>query len=171
MTRTIGASAVLAAVLLASACSDGSTPDDDADNSNPDEAAELAHAQCMRDHGIDWPDPVFADGQWEIRPGPGVDLESATYKEAEAECARLRRAAEPDEADVLGPADRAELEEDMDAMLVFAACMRQHGIDFPDPQFDGAGGIEGPAGPADGDWDAFNAARQACEDETGQPMP
>lgn len=169
MRRTT-ASALLAVVMLASACSDDPNPDD-ADNNTPDEAVELAHAQCMRDHGIDWPDPVLAEGEWQIRPGPGVDPDSASFIEAEAACARLRREAEPDEADVLNPADRAELEDEMEAMLAFATCMRDHGVEFPDPQFDGAGGIEGPAGPADGDWDTFNAAREVCEDETGGPMP
>jgi hypothetical protein len=158
-----------ALVVLGGACSDPPARDDVAER--PDEEAELAHAQCMRDHGIDWPDPVFIDGSWHIRPGEGVDLESPAFIEAEAECARQRGDADPGPGDVLDPADRAELEQDMEEMLVFAQCMRDQGIDFADPQFDGSGGIEGPAGPADGDWDAFDAARRACEDQTGQPMP
>ncbi len=171
MTGAYVASALLAAlVLTASACSPDQ-PGDGEEDGRPGEESELAHAQCMRDHGIDWPDPEFVDGEWEIRPGDGVDLESPAFKQAETECARVRQDVQPDAGEVVNPADRAQLEADMEVMLVFAACMRDHGIDFADPQFDDSGGIEGPAGPADGDWEAFDAAREACEAQTGSPMP
>jgi hypothetical protein len=170
MRRTYAACTLLAAlVLLAAACS----PDQPAGDETglPGEEGELAHAQCMRDHGIDWPDPEFVDGEWEIRLGDEIDLESPAFKEAEAECAQVRQDAQPDAGDVDDPAERAQLEDEMDRMLTFAACMRDQGIDFPDPQMDDGGTISGPAGPLDGDWDAFDAAKQACEDETGEPMP
>jgi hypothetical protein len=72
---------------------------------------------------------------------------------------------------VADPADRAEAEGVMDRMLEFAQCMRDQGVEFPDPQIDDNGDISGPAGPMDGDWEAFDAARVTCEDQTGGPMP
>jgi hypothetical protein len=36
---------------------------------------------------------------------------------------------------------------------------------------DDNGTISGPAGPMDGDWEAFEAAKTACEDQTGASMP
>jgi hypothetical protein len=168
MRRTYAAGTLLAALVLAASACSADKPTDESGNDPPGQEAELAHAQCMRDHGIDWPDPEFVDGEWELRLGGEVDLESTAFKDAEAECARLRQDGQPD---VDNPADRAQQEEDMARMLEFASCMRDQGLDFPDPQMDDDGNISGPAGPADGDGEAFSTAREACEDETGQPMP
>ena len=157
---------LLVALLLLAAC----TPDRPGGD-RPDvtgEEAQLAHAQCMRDHGIDWPDPELVDGEWEIRVGDGVDLETAEFKRAEAACAPVGDGAPAGAAD---PADRAHLEEEMERMLTFAACMRDEGVDFPDPVLSDDGTISGPAGPLDGDQAAFDAARRTCEDRTGAPMP
>lgn len=51
-------------------------------------AALIAHAQCMRDHGVpDFPDPTFpASGGIEIQIGPGVNVNSPAYKQAQAAC-------------------------------------------------------------------------------------
>src|SRR5919197_272475 len=54
-----------------------------------------------------------------------------------------------------------------EAMLAFAKCMREHGIDMPDPQF-GAGGIvtqQGSSGDQgfDPDDPRFQAAQNACQ--------
>jgi hypothetical protein len=170
MCRMQAASLMAALVVLLAACS----PDQPAGHETglPGEAAELAHAQCMRDHGIDWPDPEFVDGEWEMSPlGEDIDLESPEFREAETECAQVLQDGQPEAGEDINPEDRALLEEQMDKMLEFAACMRDQGIDFPDPQMDDSGTISGPAGPLDGDWDAFEAAKQVCEDQSGEPMP
>ena len=167
MRRTYAA---LAALLLAVAACAPDQPGGDR-TSAPGGEAELAHAQCMRDHGIDWPDPELVDGAWEISLGDGLDLESPEFKEAEARCAPVRQDAQPEAGAVEDPADRARVEEEMERMLVFAACMRDQGIEFPDPVLDDDGTISGPAGPLDGDQDAFDAARRTCEDQTGAAMP
>jgi hypothetical protein len=170
MRRTYAASTLVAAfVLLVAACSPGH-PSRDA-TGIPGQAAEFAHAQCMRDHGIDWSDPQFADGEWKVRPSKNLDLESPAFKKAETECAKVRQDVQPDAG--VDPADRAQLEKDMEKMLKFAACMRGQGIDFPDPKLDSdGGGISGPTGPpVDGDKETFNRAKRACEEQTGAPMP
>lgn len=170
MRRTYAARAAIAAfVLLVAACAPDQPGGDE--TGLPGEEAELAHAQCMRDHGIDWPDPELVDGEWELRLDDDVDLESPAYKAAEEECAQVRQEAQPEAGDDINVGDRARLEDEMDKMLEFAACMRDQGIDFPDPVMDDDGNISGPAGPMDGDWEAFEAAKQTCEDHTGEPMP
>jgi hypothetical protein len=69
-------------------------------------------------------------------------------------------------------------EEQQEAMLDWAECMRGHGLDVPDPQFGedgevmiqvggGAGDDEGDggdSGPGPGDREAFEAAREECGD-------
>jgi hypothetical protein len=51
-----------------------------------------------------------------------------------------------------------------DYQLAFAACMRDQGIDMPDPNSDGSvGGIEAQAG------DGFVEAAGVCQDELGEP--
>jgi hypothetical protein len=63
-----------------------------------------------------------------------------------------------------GPADDSEV---FDAMLKFAECMREHGIDMPDPERDGegvrmkAGNEAGPGG--EGNEEKLEAAHKACE--------
>ena len=50
-------------------------------------------------------------------------------------------------------------------MLEFAQCMRDHGIDMPDPTFDDDGRVQIDTGPGElptRDSDAFNAAAEAC---------
>jgi hypothetical protein len=167
---TIGLLAGLVA-LVGTACSpDNPDNPDDTDEGEGQEAAMLAYAECMRDFGFDWPDPVLVDGEWRV-DYDGIDLESPEYREAEVECERVRQEALPDSDTVDDPAGRAEIEAELELMLEFAGCMRDEGIDFPDPQIDDDGVISGPAGPADGDWDSFNAARASCEEELNEPMP
>lgn len=52
--------------------------------------AALAHAKCMREHGLEnFPDPTFdEDGGAQIRigPGTGLDPESPDFREAEKAC-------------------------------------------------------------------------------------
>ncbi len=56
-----------------------------------------------------------------------------------------------------------------DQMLKFAQCMRDHGVDFPDPQFSGGGVMVqvggGEAGAIDPMSETFQAAQEACGKE------
>jgi hypothetical protein len=50
----------------------------------------LRHAQCMRDHGIDMPDPTFGDGgAVRMRMGEGIDPNDPAFQEAQEACARF----------------------------------------------------------------------------------
>jgi hypothetical protein len=134
------------------------------------EQAMLAYAQCMRDHGIDMPDPVFnssGDGGGTVtQQGVGVDPQSAPgFQAAEDACKHFM---DDVKRNVTGKPMSAE---EQQAFLDFAACMREHGVDMADPTFEGGGvsiQIGGP-GPKDGgikmdpQSPAFAAAQTACQ--------
>jgi hypothetical protein len=94
----------------------------------------LAFAKCMREQGIDMPDPEFK-GSGEIaavRIG-GPDVSPQEMEEAQKACRKYLPDAATGEAPKLS-------EEDQDAFLAFARCMRQNGVDVPDPR-PGDGGL------------------------------
>ena len=111
---------------------EGSTPPLD-----PDEAM-LAFTECMRDHGVDMPDPQPAgDGEGRVITMQGEEMDRERFEEAQEACEPLMEA-------VVGeiehdPEREAEIREQM---LEFAQCMRDHGIDMPDPTFSDDGLVE-----------------------------
>ena len=64
---------------------------------SPEKAAEfkkgaLANARCMREHGIDMPDPTFDEnGGAQMRLGRGINPESAKFQKAAGGVPRRRR--------------------------------------------------------------------------------
>ena len=126
----------LAAAGLLAACGDSGDSDNDAAKADP-EKAQLQFAKCMREHGVDMPDPKPAAGggpaRVELRAGVGAGA-PRKLDEAQKACQKYMRAAAPE----LSP----EQEEKMrDAALKFARCMRSRGIDMPDPTFEDGGGV------------------------------
>ncbi|WP_327045841.1 hypothetical protein OG320_29885 [Microbispora sp. NBC_01189] len=85
--------------------------------------AQLKFAQCMREHGVDMPDPD-ADGRVRITGRKGQE---ATTREAMRACEHFMKNAVGDRAGAGDPRER-------DRMLKFAQCMREHGVDMPDPK-------------------------------------
>ncbi|ONI90554.1 hypothetical protein ALI22I_12155 [Saccharothrix sp. ALI-22-I] len=65
---------------------------------------------------------------------------------------------------------------DEDKMRAFAKCMRENGVDMPDPEFDGKGGVAARAGGAI-DQEAMKKAEEACKEfmpsggEMREPSP
>jgi hypothetical protein len=124
---------------------------------DPQQAA-LDFARCMREHGIDMPDPeVDEQGRIKMRvggPGGGTRPDPKKLEEAQKACGDLLGGGDGDRQ--LDPAER-------DAMVAFARCMREHGIDMPDPTGDGLTvRREGDDGP-DPDSEAFKEAEKACD--------
>lgn len=179
--RTLVLPAMLAAGLLATACggaSEGATdgvasagdagsakPASEKQNVDPEQAG-LDFARCMREHGVDVPDPQAGEGGMVmIGPGPG-EAQAGTrsgppagFEEADKAC---RHFLDGLIGDGPGPLDAAE----QDRALKFAQCMRDHGVDMPDPDFFGGGvriTIGGGPGSATGpDSETFTAAQKAC---------
>lgn len=132
----------------------------------------LEFAACMREHGVDMPDPqVGSNGEmsFSIGAGPGK-LDRSQLQDAQEACQDLMPTG-------LGkPGDIPQ--EQRDAMLAFAQCMREHGIDMPDPQFETGGMVmiggpdEDGAGPKfDPRSEEFQAAEEACGDLLGEMRP
>lgn len=78
---------------------------------------------------------------------------------------------EPTDATAGVPAEGEPTEVDQEqAMLAFAACMRDNGVDIEDPTVDAEGnvqfgGLRGAAQDGEIDREAMRAARDACEEE------
>jgi hypothetical protein len=135
-------------------------------------------AQCMREHGIDMPDPQFESGP---DGGGGVIIQGeAAAGSEEQDPEKFEAADKACQKHLEGVIDerRAELDpEEEERMkqraLAFAQCMRDHDIDFPDPQFGEGGRITQKIGPGEIDPNdpKFQEAQEECADETGMPGP
>jgi hypothetical protein len=130
------------------------------------EQAFLEFAQCMREQGIDMADPtVDADGNV-IPARPNFDGDPSTLDR------EAIRAARDVCGDVLEGAtlgfERRNDTEFQDQALAYAQCMRDNGVDIPDPDFSAQGGPGGGLfGGRDIDRDdpAFQAAEEICQEE------
>lgn len=137
------------------------------ENAADQEEARLEFAECMREHGVDMPDPQPGqDGMvFGVTKGPGnktsgINPDDPKTRKAMAACEDKLG----DLGQKLSPEEEEEFKEDA---LAFAQCMRDNGVDMPDPEFDGDGGLKmriGGSGPAP-DSPAFQTAQEACQDE------
>ena len=93
------------------------------------EEGVLDFAQCMREEGINFPDPTFdIDGNPQF---DNLEIENEEeFENAFESCEDILRNALPEQFD-LDPEVEAAL---VDASLEFSQCMRDQGIDFPDPK-------------------------------------
>ena len=121
--------------------------------------AALAFARCMRQHGIDMPDPKFdANGGMTqtFKAGPGrKGPNDPKFKAAQQACQKLMPNG--------GQATKPNPQQQQQRLLQFARCMRQHGIDMPDPGANGGLQVRGGPGTAGPDDPKFKAAQQACQ--------
>lgn len=133
------------------------------------EDAMLQWARCMREHGVNVPDPV--DGKVTV---DGEGLSEEQMKAAESACAKWQEMAKPQD-------DGRELsEEEKQAFLDQAQCMRDRGWDVSDPEFDGGrvtqhyrrspDGAATPGEPKPGD-PQFEKDLQECADQAGIEPP
>jgi hypothetical protein len=120
-----------------------------------DRQAALNYARCMRQHGIDLPDPTFdAQGHLAIQNPPGVGPDNPKFKAANQACQKYL----PN-----GGAPQKPNPQEQQQMLAFARCMRQHGVNMPDPKLEANGRTEWrlPSGIRKDD-PRLKAAQQAC---------
>ena len=156
-----GATLLAAVAVAAAGCGGGSDEASTGSNANDRRMdAALDWSRCMRENGVDVPDPqVGSGGLIQIGPRPGENAPpEATMRRAAEKCDEHLQRGGPGRAP--SAADRARMEE---AALAHARCMRKHGIDMPDPQFDSEGG--GAAiriDPKQTSSPAWNAAEKAC---------
>jgi hypothetical protein len=158
----------VASLLLASCGGDDSTASDGDRRAELREAA-LDYAQCMREHGVDMPDPKFNGGGMTMRlGGPGqAQPPKATMDAAQEACQKIMERVKPP---TMSPEQQAKAR---DRALKLARCMRERGFDFPDPQFGKGGAIRqrigGPGSDIDPESPGFQQAMQACSKAAGFP--
>lgn len=112
-------------------------------------------AKCMRDHGVDMPDPEPGKG---MQITAKVDGDKDKFKQAMDAC----RSFAPFK-------DRGQLSaEDLDKMRNFAKCMREHGVDMPDPDPGGNMVLKKKDTRLDPDNPAFKQAMEACRSQMPQ---
>lgn len=149
---TLTAAATAAAGLLLTGCGvlggDGGT-DGGADTEKSMDEAMLDFAACMRDNGIDMPDPE-GDGGMVALPAAG--------EEDDEMGAALEACEEMLPVDENAPSEEEQFETD----LKLAECLRENGIDVEDPE----PGM-GLALPVDPDDDEHMAAVTSCTEEAG----
>jgi hypothetical protein len=151
--------------------------------------ALLDYTRCLRKEGIDVDDPTFGDsgpsgggsagsdgrtGAVLATPAGRIELPSPddpAFQKADAKCKPILEAARQS-----APKPSAEEQaKARDHALAFAKCMREHGVDMPDPTFDGEGRISmrlpGPAGEDPGGPlpETVTSAQEACQDELPPP--
>ena len=141
------------------------------------EQALLEFAQCMRDHGVDMEDPTTDEnGNFQMmRPSGGG--EGGEFDPADREAMQAAREACSQYLEGIAQGfDRPDMTEMQDLMLEYTACMRDNGVDMPDPDFSDTGepGGQGPGarlGFDPGDFDPsdpiFQAANEACQEIFG----
>ena len=147
-----------------------------ASDKDPEEAY-LDFAKCMREHGIDMPDPqTVSGGDVTFKAAPmaatrigGSDGEFEEFQKANEECRPLLGDAGPAQ---LSPEQQQEMQ---DSMIAFARCMRENGVDMPDPEFSGGGGAftvaVGTPGSGKGGIDPMGEEFQAAQEKCSEHMP
>ncbi len=197
--------ALAVVALLVTACSSGPAASDgvvslDDPSASPDasaspaasqdpEEAMLAFQACMKEHGVDVQVATTGGdgdtgGKLDVhvgtgaskpgadaaQPGTGGPLDVTKLDDATKACQHLLPQSGQD-----GP-NRTMDPQLQDQLLQFAQCMRDHGINFPDPQFDGGRvtiGLGGPNASKDGADlpDPNSKPFQDAQDACGKNLP
>jgi len=161
-SRVVGAAAAAVALLSLSACGSSDDADSDASSggaSDPATASEtestdadaqaLVFAECMRDNGVDMPDPAPGqDGFFDAFHSIGDSYDQATIGQAVAACDDFF----PTYAGAGGHGGV-----DDEAVLALADCLREQGLDVPDNLFEDGAML-------DIDRDELSAAMESCRD-------
>lgn len=126
--------AVLLALLMAlTACGAKEQPND---AKKDDKGDMVKFAQCMRENGIDMPDPKEDDKggvMIEAAPGDSGPIDEDKMKTAHEACKKHL----PNGGEFKPPSP-----EEQDKMRQQAKCMRDKGYNWPDPKFEGGGTAE-----------------------------
>jgi hypothetical protein len=159
--RPLAAALLAAAALGVDACGgEEETPTSAASNASEDDKrreAQVKFAQCMREQGIDMPDPEPGGGPQKLKVGGDSGIDPQEFEKAAKACEKYRD-------DIRPQLSEEEQQEFKEKALEWARCMRDHGIDVPDPQVSGDGGVRITGGPGrmDPEDPEFQAAEKAC---------
>jgi ABC-type glycerol-3-phosphate transport system substrate-binding protein len=174
MTRSPLLLAAVGAALALGACGgsdDGGKPTSDANRQDKAFEGALKFSKCMREHGIDMPDPQRVGTGGIKLSGGKMNFNDPKTKSAQSACQKYMQIGG---GETIDPAKRAKLQE---TALKYARCMRGQGVNMPDPKLAGNGGLTFQAGPGSGpksnssggaglgispDSPKFQAADKAC---------
>jgi hypothetical protein len=117
------------------------------------EERQRKFTQCLRDHGVNVDDAEAGGGGIRISASAGPGAKVDVIKECDQYLPEGGKLAEMD------PATKEKFRD-------FAKCMREHGIDMPDPE-DGGGALQKGDGPGrfNPDDATFKEAEKACKDK------
>lgn len=160
------AALALAAGVLVAGCGGSAGASGSGSTSDKAYQARLSFAKCMRAQGINVPDPSANGGPptGTGRPGgPGAALRNIPAAKRTAALKACGKYLQNAFGNVT-PAQRAQIRQQA---VKFAQCMRQHGVNVPDPTAAGPGGGGGFAirrglRSIDRNSPAFKAAMTAC---------
>ncbi|MFI5667109.1 hypothetical protein [Streptomyces sp. NPDC051704] len=116
--------------------------------SGADADKALKTRKCLREHGIDAPDPE-----------PGQDPRGMTLGSGGEDPEAVKKAF--DACGLQAPGSGRISQEDKDKALKWAKCMRDNGVNIPDPDFNG-GSMSATKIP-DGQEQAFQDAQKKCD--------
>jgi hypothetical protein len=143
--------AMLALTLAVAACTGSGNPTASSNASDNQDRRQRAlnFAKCLRQHGIDMPDPQFtADGGIEQRLPAGVSESNPRYTAAQRAC----------QTPTYGGSKHPTAQQ-LQQLVRYARCIREQGIDMADP--DANGQIAEVKGRVDRA--RLRAAEQACQ--------
>jgi hypothetical protein len=156
MRTTLGVLGLAGMATALVACGGAADPEATAaDAEAKADAARIRLERCLRENGVDPPERQA--GRRTV-----VRVDATKMRAAMQKCRKYREAA-------FGTVTPEQREEFRDAAAKFAACMRQNGVDVPDPQI--AGGDEAQAAPragatrVDRESPKTQAAMKKCEDK------
>ena len=163
ITRSRRATGTLAALLsagvLLGAC--GGSESGAAKAGADDQPDATAAARCMREQGIDIPDPQGGQGVQKLELPEGVTEEQ--LRTAQKKCEdKMPKLPGQDETD---PEQLAEMH---DQAMKFAVCMRKEGLDYPDPVLENGRLLIKTSRLAPSD-PAMQKAIEACRDHLPTP--
>jgi hypothetical protein len=170
--RPIAALAAIAALTALAACGGDEAASDEEEQRANFEDAQVEFTQCMRENGIDLPDPEPGQAGIQIGPGDDIDIDSEEFQAAQEECGPIIE-------DALPEGERPDPAEVRDQLHVMTECLRDKGYDVPEPQIRVAGEDDPPPseGPDPGesredlerlmDDPEFQQAQEDCRDEAG----
>jgi hypothetical protein len=144
--------------LLVAACSDPSSSQPSATSATggtTNYSKELAFSQCVRSDGVpNFPDPQ-SNGSFVVKSS-ALGVSQSVVDAAEQSCSHLLPNG--------GQATSTQQEKSVQTALLYAKCMRAHGVpNYPDPQVSANGSITISGPGLDPNSPQFQAARRACK--------
>ena len=171
-TRALAAlSAAVCSLALAACGGADSKAGGDASSGDSAQEAALKFSRCMRENGIDMPDPqTSGSGARESSSEDafsGINPSDRAFKRAEKECAKHLQGGVGVQSTKPGMEKAGEDPKAEEALLKFARCMREQGIDMPDPR-NGTLDLGTAFNPSD---PAFQQAQKKCQSEAPLAPP